>query len=71
MTNFDEKILTQNQLKFVICELSNTHNISIYTYLTTVSEVEGIKSNGRIIRELMNSEVPMSTAKWSYRSFTN
>ena len=47
------------------------HNISIYTYLTTVSEVEGIKSKGRMIREFMNSEVPMSRAKWSYRSFTN
>jgi len=42
-----------------------------HTYLTTVSEVECIKSNGRIIRDLINSEVPVSRAKWSYRNFKN
>jgi hypothetical protein len=52
----------------MICEI---HNTRIPTYLTTVSEAEGIKSNGRIIRDLMNSEVPVSRAKWSYRNFTN
>jgi len=42
-----------------------------HTYLTTVSEVEGIKSDGKIIRDLINSEGPVSRVKWYYRSFTN
>jgi len=42
-----------------------------HTYLTTVSEVEGIKWDGRIIRDLINSEGPVSRVKWSYRNFTN